>query len=692
MLEPLTRATLPNQAARALKQFILNKQLLPGDQLPSERYLTELLGVSRTVVREALQMLVAEGLLVKEPSRGVFVREFDPQRLADQLTSDQSANGQTRSLLEVRAALEIGALTFVAQRATADELERLAAVVTEMRRRTEAGQSIMALDRELHTLLTEAVHNPSLTYFKSLVQDAIQAAVHNSAQAWARPSDQNVVETAEALVAALRGRDVEAAQRAMRAHLLIDRPPEQARVFLFVDDLDIAAMQQVTRRIQPANRYPHNPVLCAEHPWEGDSLLPSATVLYDAQRMSFHLWYHGHQPLSPREDRFTLCYATSLDGIHWTKPALHLTEYAGIAENNLVMPHDEPVLGDVTSATILYTPEASNQRAAYTMIYFGAGIHTAGVCLATSEDGLHWAAAPENPVDAGGPEPVGDHLVCMPDPAGDKMVAYYRIPLRIRPRATLGRMESHDLRHWTGHNMVLAADEQDPPDAELYGLTPFRYGDLTLGFLWVYHRAHEAVDLQLVASRNGIDWLRVGDRRPFLPVGAPGAFDDQAVLRATVPVVVGNELWFYYAGAERAADAGRGWQGPSHQIGLATSVLDRFVALEAGGAEGSVTTRPLRCTDQTHLLLNAVANRDGYVLVEVLDAAGAPIVGFTRAEALPFGDNAVHHRVAWQAHDDLSALNGQMIQLRFLLRNAALYAFRLAHPNARNSDLIAGIC
>jgi hypothetical protein len=250
-------------------------------------------------------------------------------------------------------------------------------------------------------------------------------------------------------------------------------------------------------------------------------------------------------------------------------------------------------------------------------------------------------------------------------------------------------MESHDLHHWSDHHVILAADADDPPDAELYGLTPFRYGDLSLGLLWVYRRECGTMELQLVCSRDSLRWTRVGDRRPFLGPGAPGAFDDATVLRATIPVVVGNELWFYYAGAMKQAS---GWKGPTQRIGLATLTLDRFVALEAEGVEGSLTTTAMPCTDQTQVLLNAVVNPGGYVLVEVLDTGGNAIAGFTRAEAIPFTDNAVHHQVVWQGHSDLSALSGSLLRLRFILRHAALYAFRLAHPGARASDLVAGIC
>ncbi|MBX3016043.1 MAG: GntR family transcriptional regulator [Caldilineaceae bacterium] len=688
MLQPLTRATLPDQAARALKQFIIDQQFLPGVQLPSERQLTELLGVSRTVVREALQLLVAEGLLVKAPNRGIFLREFDTDLVEQQLRAMPPTSTQTRSLLEVRAALEIGALTFIAQRVTATELADLAALVAEMRRRMAAGLPIGDQDQAFHDALLQAVHNPTFSYFKRLIQEAIGVSALGFTLTNARPADRHMVETAEQIVAALGAADVDGAQRAMRAHLLTSRPPEQARVFLFVDDEEIAELHHLTRRVTPAHRYPHNPVLKADYPWEGDGVLPAATVLYDREQMIYQLWYHGWQQLSPREELFALCYATSLDGIHWRKPALGLVEFEGSGDNNLLWSWGNLLQGDVTSATIL-PPVAAQQPPVYHMVYVGAGLHSLGVGVATSSDGLQWKPATDKPVTLNEEAPVGDLLYCLPEPDANRIAAYYRIPLRARANATIGRMESYDLRHWTGHRPILTTDDADPADAELVGLTPFRYGMLTLGLLWVHRREAGTTELQLACSRDGVTWRRVGERQPLLMPGVPGAFDQQSVSRATSPIVMGNELWFYYAGAVAPLHSRR---EPAYQMGLATLTVDRFVALEADAEEGAVTTTVLTCGDQTHLLVNAVVNPGGYLLTEVLDAAGNPIAGFTRDDALPFAGSTIYQLIAWRTQPDLRALTTQPIRFRFILHQAALYAFRLAHPNARASDLLAGIC
>ena len=703
MLEPLNRERLSDQATRALKRFILNEHLMPGDQLPSERVLTETLGVSRMVVREALQNLVSEDLVHKAAGRGAFLREFDVKRLEAQVEAEASVSIETRSLLEVRAALELGILGFVAQRITPAELDQLTAIVAEMRQRVQAGQPIDAQDARLHEILFEATHNPGFAYFKRLIQEAIYDSTKKAAPTLqvARPRDRNTVETAEQLLEALQHQDVEGTQRAMRAHLFVDRPPEQSRVFLFVDDLGIQAQENVTRVIKTAHKYPHNPILRVDHPWEGQAVLPSAAVHYDKDRRIYQMWYHGYRYLSPREELYSLCYATSFDGIHWLKPDLHQVPFEGSSENNLVFGWGDPTQADVASATVWYDDQASDGTP-YKMLFLGTGVQPSGLCLATSVDGVYWQRARQNPVDVGQNEPIGDMVYAIQDLQTDQQSIYYRIRMRHRPTRTLGRAQSHNLQHWAGHQAVLQADKQDPPGVEMYGLTPFRYQELMMGFLWMYNKPKEMIDIQLVCSRDGHTWTRIGDRKPFLSVGEGDAFDSQQIIRPTVPRIVGNELWIYYAGASQTeskqpanqispttpAEAG-------YQIGLATLTMDRFVALEVGlteGVEGVVTTKSIRCQNQTQLLLNAVVNRGGYVLTEILDQQGQPIPGFTRQDSIPFEGNAVYHRVVWRTQESLAALENELIQFRFIFCQASLYAYRLAQESAGEKDFLAGIC
>ena len=121
---------------------------------------------------------------------------------------------------------------------------------------------------------------------------------------------------------------------------------------------------------------------------------------------------------------------------------------------------------------------------------------------------------------------------------------------------------SDDFEQWTDPVDVLAPDEKDPPGTELYGMPVFKYEGMYIGLLYVYHAATEEkqirfygpVDVQLAVSRDGIAWERAGDRVPFIPNGPPGSIDMGEIYTALAPVVMGDELWFYYSGS--AADHG----------------------------------------------------------------------------------------------------------------------------------------
>src|SRR3954468_20220561 len=123
ILRPLSRDSLTNQATSTLRRFILSEGLKAGDILPSERELSDILSVSRNIVREALTILVGEGMIIKKPGSGVFVTDFDPALITSQVavTIDSDASHH-HALSEARAAVELGAVELIVSRITADEL------------------------------------------------------------------------------------------------------------------------------------------------------------------------------------------------------------------------------------------------------------------------------------------------------------------------------------------------------------------------------------------------------------------------------------------------------------------------------------------------------------------------------------------------------------------------------------------
>lgn len=138
--------TLTDQAYNRLEERIVTLKLAPGAVL-SEQVLSAELGIGRTPIREALQRLAREGLVLVLPRKAIIVTETDP---AKQLL-----------VLEVRRELERLLARASAERASVPERARFQAIADGMEAAAEASDDIafMRLDRELNALLAEAAHN-----------------------------------------------------------------------------------------------------------------------------------------------------------------------------------------------------------------------------------------------------------------------------------------------------------------------------------------------------------------------------------------------------------------------------------------------------------------------------------------------------------------------------------------------------
>ena len=107
--------------------------------------------------------------------------------------------------------------------------------------------------------------------------------------------------------------------------------------------------------------------------------------------------------------------------------------------------------------------------------------------------------------------------------------------------------------------------------------------------------------------------------------------------------------------------------------GLATLRRDGFASMEGDRDGGSLTTRPLRFSGK-HLFVNANCPA-GSLRIEVLDEHENVIAPFSLEQCEPLAVDSTLQAVRWRTGDDLSALAGRVVRLRFTLRNGSLYSF-----------------
>jgi GntR family transcriptional repressor for pyruvate dehydrogenase complex len=171
-MEPIDkRPRIAEDAAEAIRRYIVEERLQPGHMLPSERQFQQQLQISRASVREALRVLQMMGLVEARHGRGLFVTESNLRPMVDAYVNtlslvDEDSFGH---LLAVREALELGAADLAAKLRTPEDLEKLASVLKEAVRRVEDGGDALAEDLGFHDLLIEATHNPLLERLYSCI-------------------------------------------------------------------------------------------------------------------------------------------------------------------------------------------------------------------------------------------------------------------------------------------------------------------------------------------------------------------------------------------------------------------------------------------------------------------------------------------------------------------------------------------
>jgi len=450
---------------------------------------------------------------------------------------------------------------------------------------------------------------------------------------------------------------------------------------LLIDDWIIEKMWGVERRINPPTRYLGNPVIKADSPWERN-ILPMGTVLYDQKEKTFKVWYHCSGSKGCH-----IAYATSGDGLNWSKPHLGLCECEGSKENNLISLGGRLRPACCPTVTDLSEKPVFGQR--YMMYcWVWSTIPEGGMRLAYSSNGVEWDLVPTEPFLTYGKFTSGKssndvvygycdgitgrfsmyHVVLLPNWSGCEG----RVEYDFHPdwKRVVARRTSENGLCWSDPEVILMPDKEDPFDLQFYNLSVYTYEGVYVGAVSAYHVRKQTMDVQLVFSRDGKDWVRVGNREPFIPLGPEGTFDSHMITTFSHLVKVDDELWMYYVGSDTPHNV-MPW---NMAIGLAKLRLDGFVSLDAGSQGGIVVTKPLTFKGR-HLWVNTNAS-SGTLLAEILDEYGTPLPGFTKEECEPVTADSVNHCVRWKHCSDVSSLEGKVVRLKFFLNNVKLYAFK----------------
>ncbi|MCZ7636369.1 MAG: hypothetical protein M5U12_10245 [Verrucomicrobia bacterium] len=450
-----------------------------------------------------------------------------------------------------------------------------------------------------------------------------------------------------------------------------------SRLELFVDDLILERLEGCTLKLHTPQ--PAGVALRFDAPWEG-AFCGYMTVFQDDDR--FRCYYRGN-PTAGHDGSSTevTCYAESRDGRVFTKPDLGLFEVAGTRSNNVVLAGQPPFSHNFAPFLDARPGVPPGER--YKAV---AGTSATGLHAFVSSDGLRWQQRGATPLLRDGA--FDSQNVAFWSAAEQCYVLYFRTWTQggFAGYRTISRSTSTDFVQWTAPVEMTFGEvpiehlytSQTHPyfrAPHLYVATPMRFvpgrkalTDAQAEALGVNPGyASDVAETVFMTSRGGNRYVRQfleGFIRPGLDLGN---WASRAGLTALGVVPTGAAEISLYKQAHYAQ--------PSGHLVRYTLRTDGFVSVNAPFRGGEALTRPLTFTGRA-LVVNFSTGAAGGLRVEVQDAGGCPIPDRTLADAVEQVGDEIERVVSWKDGSDLSALAGRPVRLRFVLKDADLYALR----------------
>ncbi len=218
------RQNLSEQVVQQIGLSIMRNEFKPGDILLNEPDLSLQFNVSRPVLREALKMLVAKGLIESRPKTGTRVRSRTDWNLLDpDVIAWQYEIGPDKSFLqtvcEVRLMFEPMTARFAAARATADEINIIEERCQRLQAAIDSVEAYIPADLQFHTAICTAAHNELLQ--RIMVTLAIPLRASRVVTSSLPGANQEAMPLHWAITKAIRIRDEQAAEVAMRKLLIL---------------------------------------------------------------------------------------------------------------------------------------------------------------------------------------------------------------------------------------------------------------------------------------------------------------------------------------------------------------------------------------------------------------------------------------------------------------------------------------
>jgi hypothetical protein len=475
-----------------------------------------------------------------------------------------------------------------------------------------------------------------------------------------------------------------------RGVALVDAPIDiGSRRELFVDRFLVENLAGCTLVLQSPR--PAEIAVKSDRPWEGWHSFAYTTVVKDGP--TYRMYYRG-TPNGPSVTdgsyAETTCYAESSDGIHWTKPDLGLFEVMGTKQNNVILAGMPPFSHNF--APIIDTRPGVAPAERWKAL---AGSARSGLVAFASGDGIRWRKMREQPVITKGA--FDSQNVAFWSESEKRYVSYFRIFKKVGGQGVrwVSRAVSDDFLQWSEPVEMTFGDA---PVEHLYTnqtlpyfRAPHQYIALAARFMSGRQALTESQLAVLQPPRDpgypqDPEWLKRDCSETVLLTSRGGTRYDRTFMEGFIKPGLELANWVSRSNypsrgivptgpGEISIYVGRHNGQPTAHIQRLTLRTDGFAALRAPYAGGEATTKLVKFTGR-ELEINYSTSAAGSLRVELLDEQGRPLPGFARSDCSEIVGDEIERVVTWSKGSDLGRLAGKPVRLKFVMKDAELYAFR----------------
>lgn len=446
---------------------------------------------------------------------------------------------------------------------------------------------------------------------------------------------------------------------------------------LFADTFLIAQLHNASLQMH----HPRNEgsVFKFDKPWEGN-FSAYCTVLKDGDL--FRAYYRGiREAGSDEKDTEVTCYAESVDGINWVKPDLGIYEVGGTKKNNIILAHAAPVTHNF-SPFIDANPNVKPEQKYKAL----GGTQKSGLIAFVSADGIHWKKVQEEPVFTKGL--FDSQNVAFWSESEQKYICYFRIWTGegYKGFRSVGRTTSGDFIHWS-----------EPQD--------MTFGDTPMEHLYTqqtspYYRAphiYVAIGARFMPNRQVLteEQARELEVNPKYFKDCSDAFFmtsrgenkyERTFMESFIRPGIGMQNWVSRSNypalnvvqtspTEMSVYVNENYAQPTAYLNRYSMRIDGFTSLTAGYEGGEMQTKPF-VFEGDELEINYSTSAAGGIKIEIQDAEGNPIPGFTMDDCQEIIGNEISRVISWKDNSNLESLNGNPVRLYIFLKDADLYSFK----------------